>query len=130
MLGLGGITAFIIGATFLFETTAPEFALSWTVIIGTALFTVGFLILIMYMAIGAYRRKVVTGSEEILGAAAQVNEWSGTGGRVNYHGEAWHAEGPIGLTPGAAVEIKDRRGLTLIVGPQKTEFNAKEPNSA
>ena len=134
VLGLGGITAFIIGATFLFETTTPGFDLSWTVIIGSAVFTAGFLILIMSMAIGAYRRKVVTGQEEILGAAAEVSEWTGTAGRVHYHGETWHAEGPSSLAPGSAVEIKDRRGLTLIVlpqlvGPQGVGPKDAEPHS-
>ncbi len=129
VLGLGGIIAFIIGATFLFETTAPGFTLSWTVIIGTAIFTAGFLLLIMYMAIGAYRRKVVTGSEEILGARAEVNEWSGTAGRVNYHGEVWHAEGANDVAPGTEVTIKDRRGLTLIVEPKNPESETNKPNN-
>ena len=118
VLGIGGIASFIVGATFLFETDAPGFALSWTVIIGTSLFSAAFLILVMYMAIGAYRRKVVTGQEEILGALAEVSEWSGTAGRVHFHGETWHAEGPSGLDAGTVVEIKDRHGLILVVGTQ------------
>lgn len=134
VLGIGGITAFIIGATFLFETDAPGFALSWTVIIGTAIFTAGFLLLVMSMAIGAYRRKVVTGSEEIIGAVGEVIEWSGTAGRIHFHGEDWHAEGPVDLTPGSQVEIKDRDGLTLVVEPgahdETDSPRTQEPQSA
>ncbi|MEQ9110609.1 MAG: nodulation protein NfeD [Rhodospirillaceae bacterium] len=115
VLGIGGVASFIVGAAFLFETDAPGFALSWTVIIGTALFTATFLIVVMYLAISAYRRKVVTGREEIIGATAEVTEWEETAGRVHFHGETWHAEGPAGLAAGTPVEIKDRRGLVLVV---------------
>ena len=121
VLGLGGIAAFIIGATFLFDTDVPGLALSWPVIVGTTVFTAGFILLVMYMAIGAHRRKVVSGREEIVGATANVSEWAGTSGWVEFHGETWRAEGPDGLTPGIAVEIKDRHGLTVVVVPPTSD---------
>ena len=43
VLGLGGLMAFLLGAMMLIDTDAPEFQLSWTVIGGAMLASIGLL---------------------------------------------------------------------------------------
>lgn len=118
ILGLGGGAAFILGATLLFDTDAPGFKLSWTVIIGTAAVGGGLMFLILGMAVRAHRRPVVVGAEDVPHHPARVIDWSGSSGHVEFQGERWRANGPPGLEPGAGVKIVDRDGLTMVVAQQ------------
>lgn len=115
ILGLGGGAAFIFGATLLFETDSPEFRLSWSVIIGTAVVGGGLMFLVLGMAVKAFRRPIAVGAEDVPGHAALVVDWSGGAGHVEFQGEHWRATGPETLPSGAQVKIIDRDGLTLAV---------------
>lgn len=118
ILGLGGGAAFIFGATLLFDTDAPGFKLSWSVIIGTAAVGGGLMFLILGMALKAYRRPVAVGAEDFFHHAARVVDWAGGAGHVEFQGEHWRATGPETLPSGAPVKIVDRDGLTLVVASQ------------
>ena len=63
ILGVGGIVAFVVGSTFLFDSDLPGLSLSWPVIIGTAITSSGLLIFVLAMAVRAHRRPVVAGRE-------------------------------------------------------------------
>lgn len=120
ILGLGGGAAFILGATLLFDTDAPGFTLSLTVIVGTAAVGGGLMFLVLGMAIRAARRPVVVGVEDVPRHAVRVIDWSGGSGHVELQGEHWRATGPADLEPGASVKIVNRDGLTLAVTNQDT----------
>jgi len=118
MLGLGGGAAFIIGATMLFKTDAPEFQVSIPFIITAIVLLGGLVILLLTLGIRAQRRPIAAGEETAVGTPAKVIDWTGTSGTVNYRGERWHAEGPPGLSVGQDVVIAGRSGLTLDVTPR------------
>ena len=125
-LGLGGLVAFVIGATMLVDSDAPEFQLSWSVIIGTTLATGLVLILLLGYVWREQRKHVATGREGMKGVKARIVEWHGGEGYVFAQSERWHARGPHGLEPGDEILVTDVDGLTLILGePQEQNEHAR-----
>lgn len=55
------------------------------------------------------------GMESLVGAAAVVAGWEGTGGKVSVTGTLWSATGPSGLQPGDEVVIVATSGLSVKV---------------
>jgi len=58
---------------------------------------------------------VVSGMEEMVGAAGRVIDWRGESGRVRVHGEIWKARAAGPANPGDVVRVVRVEGLTLIV---------------
>jgi len=116
-LGLGGVIAFIVGSIMLMDTGVPGFALSLALIIGVALSSAAFFILIAGMALKARRRPVVSGSEEMVGALGDAVEDFDTQGNVHIHGEIWQATANAPITKGQTVRVTGMDGLILSVEP-------------
>lgn len=119
VLGIGGAVAFVIGATILFDTDVPGFTLAWPVIAAVAVASLAFTLLVVPVAARAYRRKVVSGREELIGARADVLDWRGGGGHVHVHGERWRAAAASPLKRGQHVRVTGLDGLTLTVAPEE-----------
>ena len=117
-LGIGGIVAFILGATILIDTDAPGFTISLPIIGGTSAATLLFVVVVARMAISSYRRKVVSGREQLIGSMAVVQDWEGTAGHVFVHGERWNAVSNTPLTASETAHISSVDGLTLQVMPE------------
>jgi membrane-bound serine protease (ClpP class) len=118
ILGLGGGAAFLLGAMLLFDMDAPGFELSMPLLLATTVIGSGLMILVMTMAVRAYRRPVAVGEETAAGANVTVVDWSEGGGVVDYHGEHWRARGNALFLPGQQVRVTGRDGLTLIVSDE------------
>jgi len=121
ILGIGGLIAFVFGATILFDTELPEFRVSWSVIAAMGVFSAGLIALVARLGIVSFRHRVVTGSEELIGASARVIDWAHGKGHVFIHSERWNADGPEKLEPGQTVIVKDMAGLNLTVSPSNDE---------
>jgi len=92
ILGIGGLAAFIIGATIMFDSESmPGLALDWGVVWGIGLSGLILVALTVYMTVKVYRQKVSTGAESMIGSEAEIVEWDGTKGRVRVQGEIWSA---------------------------------------
>lgn len=117
ILGIGGVVAFVLGATILIDSDVPEFRLAWPVIIALAAVSFGFILLAGRLALTARHRPVVSGREEMIGVQGVVQDWSGGRGHVFAHGERWQALSVAPLAPGAAVRVMSLDGLTLRVAP-------------
>jgi membrane protein implicated in regulation of membrane protease activity len=63
------------------------------------------------------RYRIRTGSESLIGEAAEVIEACDPRGRVRFRGEIWHAECASGASIGERVTIAGVHGLTLEVEP-------------
>ncbi len=127
VLGVGGVIAFVIGSIMLLDTGVPGYGVSIPLIGAFALLSAAFFMLVIAILVRARRRPVVTGREELLGAAAEVievKEVGGREGRVRVHGESWTARSERALVPGQRVRIAQVDGLTLVVEP--LEQPAKE----
>ncbi|HTX23402.1 MAG TPA: nodulation protein NfeD [Steroidobacteraceae bacterium] len=116
-LGIGGLIAFVVGSIILFDTNAQGLNLALPAIAGVA--TAGALILagLVYLATRSLRRPVVTGSEAMVGAAAEAFEDFADRGRVRFGGELWNAHTSRPLHAGETVRIVRVDGLTLWVEP-------------
>lgn len=119
VLGIGGVVAFVAGALFLFDPEGADvdISVSWPLIAGATLTSVALMMLIAGFALQAYRRTVVIGGQELIGAKGEIVDWDGLRGGVRVRGEIWSAEADRGFAPGDVVQVKERRGLVLVVAP-------------
>lgn len=138
-LGIGGVVAFVIGSVILFDTDTPGFEISWPLIGIVALTSALFFFAVVYLALKARRRAVVSGSEELIGARGAVLEDFVDGpsrsrrpgsrdinvpryvGRVRVHSEEWQARATQPLPRGTEITVTARDGLILAVEPSSGE---------
>jgi membrane-bound serine protease (ClpP class) len=126
-LGLGGLAAFGLGSTILFDTGSGAYELSWWTILGVTVLTGVVLLLLIGMMVRAQRRPVSTGEDTLIGHAAEVVSWQAGRGRVALAGEYWNAVGPDTLEPGQRVQVTGRQGLTLTVAAGAPNRRPQDP---
>jgi membrane-bound serine protease (ClpP class) len=126
VLGIGGLTAFVIGSIILMDTDVPGFGIDISVIITFAFISALVFILVLGMAIKARRRPVVSGLEQLLGAEAVVLEGFEGEGKVSLHSETWTALSAVPLHKGQQVKVSGIEGLTLRVEPLNTSTREDE----
>ncbi len=117
VLGGGGIVAFVAGALLLFDRDVPGFGVPLALIAllaGTSLATV---LLAGGMALKARRRPVVSGTEELVGAAGVVSEAASGETWAHVHGEQWRVRAGVPLAIGQPVRVRAVHGLVLEVEP-------------
>lgn len=117
ILGLGGISAFIIGSIVLMDTDAPGYRVNLSIIISSAVISVLLLIFVLRMALQARKRPIVSGIEQMTGSEAVVINGFNQIGTVLINGEIWRAQSDIPLHKGEKVKVVQVQGLTLIVEP-------------
>jgi membrane-bound serine protease (ClpP class) len=117
-IGLAGIAAFAIGSIIMFRGTGPTFGLSLSVVVAATIVTGAFFLLGLALLLRSRRRRVVTGSEAMIGAEGETLEWQGASGRIRVHGEIWQARAAQPLEPGARIRVTGRTDLVLTVEPK------------
>ncbi|MFA7584896.1 MAG: nodulation protein NfeD [Novosphingobium sp.] len=117
ILGIGGMIAFVLGATIMFDTDVPQFRVALPVLAAVAVASLGATLLTMRLALRSRRSSVATGREEMIGATGSVLDWQGKGGHVRVHGERWNALAASELHAGQQVRIIRLQGLTVEVEP-------------
>lgn len=115
VLGIGGCLAFALGAAMLIDTDTSAFRISWPLIAGLSLATAAYVLLVVRTALGARKRRIVSGAEEMTGAVGVVQDWSGGKGHVFVHGERWAAASQGVFAQGQRVRIVRIEGLTVEV---------------
>lgn len=115
LLTVGGVVAFVLGATMLFDTPEPFFRVSWSVIIPAAALTAGFFVFAMGKAYSTWRTKPTTGREGLVGERGVVRRRIDPAGQVLVRGELWAARAEEPIDAGEAVEVVAAEGLTLRV---------------
>jgi len=116
-LGIGGVLAFVIGSIMLLDTGIPGYGISIPIIVMFALTSAAFFMFVVGMAMKAQKRPVVSGAEELIGAAGKVTDDFDGEGRVRVHGELWQARCNIPLVKGQKIQVTALDGLTLVVEP-------------
>jgi membrane-bound serine protease (ClpP class) len=117
--GVGGIIAFVAGSILLMDADAPGFGISWYLIAGAAAPNPGFFVFVLTMAAQAFRRRVLSGREAMIGDIGRVVDWSGPESRVRLHGELWNARAAETLEPGQRVRVESLDDLMLTVRPDQ-----------
>ncbi|HKY59509.1 MAG TPA: nodulation protein NfeD [Gemmatimonadota bacterium] len=118
LLTVGGVVAFVLGATMLFDAPGSLVRVSWSVIVPAALLTAGFFAFVMGLAWRTYRSRPTTGKEALVGERGRVTariDPVGTVGTVSVHGELWRARAEEPIEAGAEVVVAAVDGLTLTV---------------
>ena len=109
----------IIGSLMLFETPGPFVRLSIYLILPAVLITALFFSLTISLALKAYRRKPVTGKEELIGMEGIAKtDITGKGGMVVLHGELWSAFSGEPIAKEDRVVVEEVRDLKLKVRKQ------------
>ena len=117
LLGLGGITAFVIGSIMLIDTDMPAYRIPWPLIAGVTAASAGFLLVVLNFALRARQRPVVSGREQMLGATGKIfiNPDGGVFARIL--GEMWQVRANAPLGRGQRVRVVGVDGLVLNVEP-------------
>lgn len=125
LLGLGGITAFVIGSIMLIDTDIPAYRIPWPLIAGVTAASVGFLLVVLNFALRARQRPVVSGREQMLGATGEVfvNPDGGVFARIL--GEMWQVRANAPLGRGQRVRVVGIDGLVLSVEAVRPEGESK-----
>ncbi len=118
-LGLGGIIAFVIGSVMLIDTDVPGYGIPWVLIVPFAVASALFSFFVAGMAIKARARPVVTGAEEMIGAAGEILEDLEHEGWARVHSEQWRVRSDAPLKRGSAIRVRARHDLVLDVEPEK-----------
>ena len=116
-LGIGGIIAFVSGSIILMDTDVPGFGISRTLIGSIGLVGGGIVMAIVWLAVRARRRPVVSGMEQMIGAIAVASSDFAETGHVLVHGEIWQATSTRPVRKGQKLRITDAKGLDLSVEP-------------
>jgi len=127
ILGIGGLVAFIVGSIILMDTEAPGFGINLALILTTALVCLGLLLLIVGMAIRSIKRPAASGRDEMLGMEAIALSDFDAQGRVQVHGETWHAHSPKPVRKDQRLKVTAVEGLTLEVEPSHPSNQEKQP---
>jgi len=121
-LGIGGLVAFVIGSVILFESDkVPGFSIPYTLIGGVTVASAGFLFLVIGMLARGRNRPVVSGREQMIGAAGEVLEDFDGEGWARVHGERWRVRAAGTMRAGERVRVTGMHGLVLTVEPGPTE---------
>lgn len=115
LLTVGGVVAFVLGATMLFDAPGSLIRVSWSVIIPAALLTAGFFAFVMGLAWRTYRSRPTTGKEALVGERGRVTTRIDPIGTVSVHGELWRARAEAPIDAGTEIEVTAVDGLTLTV---------------
>ncbi len=120
-LGIGGLIAFVVGSIVLFDTEAGDFGVAWPLVAGVAVASAAFFFGVVYLALKARKRAVVSGHEELVGAEGEALEDFAVAGRVRVHSEEWQARTASPLKQGQKIRVVGREGLVLMVEPLSQE---------
>ena len=116
ILGIGGLSAVVVGSIILMDTDAPGFEIAIEMIAAVALgFGLGLAVLIT-LVLKAWRKPIVSGSNEILHATGEaITDIDQEHGQVWLLSERWQARSPQFIQQGAMVRVVAREGLILEV---------------
>ncbi|MFY9268245.1 MAG: nodulation protein NfeD [Candidatus Manganitrophaceae bacterium] len=115
ILGLGGITALLIGSLMLIDTDLPALRISPAVIFSTVAILLLFSLVFIRAAWRAQRGRTVTGKEGMVGEIGVAISDLAPRGMVRVHGEIWQAESDEAVAQGEEIEVTGIVGLKLQV---------------
>jgi len=114
VLTIGGVIAMLIGSLMLFESPGPFMRLSLFLVLPAVISTTLFFTLTISLAFKAYRRKPITGKEELVGSEGLAKSTiTGDGGMVSIHGELWSAFSDNTVAKDDRVVVEEVIGLRL-----------------
>ncbi|MDN5873483.1 MAG: nodulation protein NfeD [Sinobacteraceae bacterium] len=117
-IGLGGIVAFVLGSTMLFDAQVPGYGVNIGVIAAIAVFASGLLFGVLWLLMRSRRRRPTIGAgDELLGTEGTLQGPLAAGGQAwaTVHGESWRVECNEALAVGTRIRVVARKELLLRV---------------
>lgn len=121
ILGLGGVVAFVIGSVILMDTDLPGFGINLGLVGAFALASALLFVLALGMVLKSWRKPVVCGKEELIGAVGFAVETFDKQGLIRIHSENWRARTDTPLEKGEKALVKAIDGLNLMVTAEKKQ---------
>jgi membrane-bound serine protease (ClpP class) len=115
VLAAGGLVAFVVGSVMLIDTDVPQFEIPYALIGGVSAASAAFLFMLIGMLVRARGRPVVSGREELVGAAGEALEDIALEGWARVHGERWRVRSGAPLRAGERLRVTAVKGLLLDV---------------
>lgn len=116
LLTIGGIIAMVIGSLMLFDSPAPFFKLSLSLVLPAVIVTALFFTATFRLAYKALRTRPATGGEGLIGLQGKAaTDITREGGTVALHGEVWSATSDERIGRGDIVEVIAMSGLQVRV---------------
>jgi len=135
VLAAGGIVAMLLGAFMLIRSPLTGAGVSFGVALGVTLPCAAVTVFLMRLVLRSRSWKQSTGSEQLVGAEAEVTEAiapvTGEGavsfqGMVRMRGELWRAVASVAIPAGAQVRVVRVSGLTVHVTPAQVSANTAQ----
>jgi membrane-bound serine protease (ClpP class) len=119
-LGVGGLVAFVLGSLMLIDddTALPGFDIPYALIGGVAAASAGFLVFVLGALAKSRKRPVVTGREQLIGAAGEALEDFAAEGWARVRGEQWRVRSSGPVRRGQRLRVTGMKGLVLDVVPE------------
>jgi len=114
-LGIGGLISFVLGSIILIDSDLPGFEIPYALIGGVAAASAAFLIFVVGMLVRARKRPVVSGREEMIGAAGEALEDFDGEGWARVRGESWRVRSNVPVRRGQRLRVAAIDGLVLTV---------------
>jgi membrane-bound serine protease (ClpP class) len=114
-LGIGGLIAFVLGSIILIDTDLPGFEIPYALIGGVAAASAAFVFLVVGMMVRSRRRPVVSGREDLIGAAGEALEDFEAEGWARVRGETWRVRSTAPVRRGDRLRVAGMDGLILTV---------------
>src|SRR6195256_541667 len=118
-LGIGGLIAFVLGSIILIDSDFPGFSIPYALIGGIAAASGAILILAVGMVVRGRRVPVVTGREQMIGAAGEALEDFEGEGWARVRGESWRVRTQKPVRRGERLRVIAMEGLVLTVVPEE-----------
>jgi membrane-bound serine protease (ClpP class) len=128
VLGVSGVIALVLSGLLLYDTNGAD-SVSVPVIVGAGVLIGGGFAFLIQRGVQARRQPVRTGREQLVGAIAEVRVPPRPEGQVFIDGALWRARASNGmgrLNAGDRVRVETVDGLTLTVGPLRTEEQSEQ----
>ena len=117
LLGLGGTIMMIVGALLLVDGPIPQLRVGIFAALAVSLPLSIITIFLMSIAYRAFKNKVTTGKEGMIGLIGEVRTPLSPAGKVFVNGELWNAVSKVPLEAGQAIIVRNVNGLDLEVEP-------------
>lgn len=117
ILGIGGVVCMILGAMLLVDGPIPEMRVHLLTAIAVSVPIGVIAIFLMTLVLRAYRNRVATGSEGMIGEIGVARTSVQAEGKVFVHGELWNATARTSIAEGARVRVRAIEGLRVLVEP-------------
>jgi membrane-bound serine protease (ClpP class) len=117
VLGIGGVVALTLGGLLLVDGPIPEMRVQWWAALGVSVPLGAITVFLMALAIKAYRNKIVTGAQGLVGEVGVARTPLSPEGKVFVHGELWDAIASESVPLGGSIVVNRVNEMTLEVAP-------------